>query len=376
MNQAGSNYDSQNRWDGWLQKNHTALWGFGFILFAVYAYSKSVEACGDLIRTISNVGLWNFYLVLRSVFVDACGIIGLLLLLVAAYLSIQNWVGNYQASSREKAKPRSQAELIYAAQLRQQKTFRTYATLSWGILLLLLVFMFSGSEINLGNFSYSTIHLDSTFITDNLGFVACGVTSTIRISVFSILFAITLALLAALGRLSKFPPFYALSTFYVSLLRGTPLYLQIFFFFLALPQMGIILSGLAAGVLALGLNYGAYMSETFRAGISSVSKGQREAAIALGMTNGQLMRRIVLPQALRFAIPPMGNDFIAMTKDSALVAATGFVHELMWRSVKVGRAQFHNLEALIMAAIFYWVMTLILTAIQSRIETRLAKGER
>jgi polar amino acid transport system permease protein len=129
-------------------------------------------------------------------------------------------------------------------------------------------------------------------------------------------------------------------------------------------------------VLALGLNYGAYMSEVFRAGISSVGKGQREAAIALGMTNGQMMRRIVLPQAMRFAIPPMGNDFIAMTKDSALVAATGFVHELMWRAVKVGRAQFHNLEALIMAAIFYWVMTLLLSAVQSRIEARLSKGDR
>jgi polar amino acid transport system permease protein len=88
------------------------------------------------------------------------------------------------------------------------------------------------------------------------------------------------------------------------------------------------------------------------------------------------MRRVVLPQALRFAIPPTGNEFIAMTKDSALVSATGFVHELMWRATKVGRAQFHNLEALIMAAIFYWVMTLILTALQSRLEARMARGER
>jgi len=98
--------------------------------------------------------------------------------------------------------------------------------------------------------------------------------------------------------------------------------------------------------------------------------------MALGMTPSQTMRRVVLPQALRFAIPPIGNDFIAMTKDSALVAATGFVHELMWRATKVGRAQFHNLEALIMAAVFYWIMTLILSALQSRIETSLSKGDR
>jgi ABC-type amino acid transport system permease subunit len=78
--------------------------------------------------------------------------------------------------------------------------------------------------------------------------------------------------------------------------------------------------------------------------------------MALGMTPGQTMRRVVLPQALRFAIPPMGNEFISMTKDSALVSATGFVHELMWRATKVGRAQFNNLEALIMAAMFYWII--------------------
>ena len=128
--------------------------------------------------------------------------------------------------------------------------------------------------------------------------------------------------------------------------------------------------------MALGLNYGAYMSEIFRAGLASVGKGQREAAMALGMTPMQNMRRVVLPQALRFAIPPVGNEFIAMTKDSALVSATGFVHELMWRATKVGRAQFNNLEALIMAAMFYWVLTLVLTFFQSKLEARLAKGDR
>jgi polar amino acid transport system permease protein len=89
-----------------------------------------------------------------------------------------------------------------------------------------------------------------------------------------------------------------------------------------------------------------------------------------------MMRRIVLPQALRFAIPPTGNEFIAMTKDSALVSATGFVHELMWRATKVGRAHFRNLEALIVAAIFYWIMTLVLTSFQSRIENRMSRGDR
>ena len=259
----------------------------------------------------------------------------------------------------------SQAELLYEAQQRKVRRFRTNVIITWVILLVLLIFLFSGP-----------IQLDTDFIQRNTLFIATGIGETLYISVLSILLAIILALLAALGRLSTIPPVYAISTFYVSLIRGTPLFLQIFFFFLALPQLGIVLPGLFAGVLALGLNYGAYMSETFRAGIASVSRGQREAALAIGMTPRQTMQRVVLPQALRFAIPPMGNDFISMTKDSALVSATGFVHDVMWRATRVGRAEFNNLEALIIAAVFYWMMTLILTTFQNRLETRLARGDR
>jgi polar amino acid transport system permease protein len=266
----------------------------------------------------------------------------------------------------------SQGEFLYQAQQKKAKQFNRNVGVSWGILFLIVIYFFSGQSF----FGIKTIELNTDFILKNMSFIAKGLPQTLLVSVLAITLAMILALLAALGRLSTFPPFYALSTFYVSLIRGTPLYLQIFFFFLALPQLGIILTGLLAGVLALGLNYGAYMSEIFRAGLESVSKGQREAAIALGMNPWQTMRRIVLPQALRFAIPPIGNDFIAMTKDSALVSATGFVQEIMWRATRVGRAQFNNLEALIMAAIFYWVMTLILTYVQSIIETRLAKGDR
>lgn len=276
----------------------------------------------------------------------------------------------------KEAEPKSQAELLYAAIQRKERQFRVNVVISWGVLLLILFFLFSGQDLTIGGVKFSTIHVDAQFISDNLVFISGGLWETLKISFLSIILATILALLAALGRLSTVPPIYALSTFYVSLIRGTPLYLQIFFFFLALPQLGIVLTGTIAGVIALGLNYGAYMSEIFRAGLASVSKGQREAAMALGMTPTQTMRRIILPQALRFAIPPTGNEFIAMTKDSALVSATGFVHELMWRATKVGRAQFHNLEALIMAAVFYWIMTLILTSLQSRLEARLSKGDR
>jgi polar amino acid transport system permease protein len=271
-------------------------------------------------------------------------------------------------------RPKSQAELLFDAQQRKHRQFRLNVALSWFVLLAILILIFSGKN-NLP-FGLSGIQLDTSFITENWDFIAAGIGETIGISILSITLATLLALVAALGRLSTVPPFYAVSTFYVSLIRGTPLYLQIFFFFLALPQLGIVLPGLWAGTLALGLNYGAYMSEIFRAGMAAVGKGQREAAMAIGMTPQQTLTRIVLPQALRFAIPPTGNEFIAMTKDSALVSATGFVHELMWRATKVGRAHFRNLEALIIAAVFYWILTLLLTALQSRLEARMSRGDR
>lgn len=274
--------------------------------------------------------------------------------------------------ARETAEQLSQAELLYEAHQRQARNFRRNVNLSWGIMLLFLIYLFSGQTF----LGVRTIRLDFEFIRENVGFIAEGIPQTLLLSFISIVLATVLALLTALGRLSTIPPLYALSTFYVSLIRGTPLFLQIYFFFLALPQTGIILSGFVAGVTALGLNYGAYMSEIFRAALGSVGKGQREAAMALGMTPWQTMKRVVLPQALRFAIPPIGNDFIAMTKDSALISATGFVHEITWRATRVGRAQFHNLEALIVAAVFYWMMTIILSYIQGTIEARLAKGDR
>jgi polar amino acid transport system permease protein len=271
---------------------------------------------------------------------------------------------------------KSQAELIYQVQKRRKLIFNLNVTLSWIVLLGILVFLFSGVQFNLGGLEIKTIQLDFSFMLEWAPYISGGIGETLIVCVLSIILACALALFGALGRLSKFPPFYALATFYVSLIRGTPLLLQIIFFFLALPQIGIRLSGLSAGVLALGINYGAYMSEIFRAGIQSIGVGQREAAQALGMTHGQILRRIILPQALRLIVPPTGNEFIAMLKDSALISVTGFVHEILWRAQKAGRANFKSMEALLIAAIFYWLMTIVFSTIQARLETQLAKSER
>jgi polar amino acid transport system permease protein len=256
-----------------------------------------------------------------------------------------------------------------------------------------------------GALGISLIRLNLSFIGEWWRFIVygegtsdvwqVGLITTLFISIISIIGAIILAFLSALGRLSRNPVAYGIATFYVSLIRGTPLIVQIFILYFGLPQINqqltklipnfeqqfsllsslLLLPALPTGILALALNYGAYMTEVFRAGIQSISKGQSEAAKALGMTSGQTMWRIILPQAVRVIIPPVGNDFIAMTKDSALVSVIG-VQELLWRAQKVGVQYFHSMETLMVAAAIYWVMTIVLQAIQSRIEKHLARGDR
>jgi polar amino acid transport system permease protein len=166
---------------------------------------------------------------------------------------------------------------------------------------------------------------------------------------------------------------YGASTFYVSVIRGTPLIVQVFVIYLGLPQLGIILSAIPAGIIALSVNYGAYMTEIFRGGIQAISRGQVEAAYSLGMTYTQMMKRVVLPQALRIIIPATGNEFIAMLKDSSLVAFLG-VWELFFRAQKVGRQNFRNMETLLIAALFYWMVTILFQYFQGRLENKLAKG--
>lgn len=277
--------------------------------------------------------------------------------------------------TQQPASVETQAAALHKLEKRGRRAFQVKLAFSWAMLLALLGLLFSGIEINLGFTQFRFIRLDPVFFQENVGYIAAGILQTIAISIASILLAMVLAMGSALARLSSNPLAVAISSFYVSLIRGTPLYLQIIFFFLALPQVGIYLSGFAAGVVALGLNYGAYMSEIFRAGIQSVSLGQHEAATALGMSGFQKFRHIVLPQALRFAIPPIGNEYIAMIKDSSLVAVTGFVREVMWRATRVGRSNFRNLEALLMAALIYWILTLIFSTIQARVEMRFSQGQ-
>ena len=217
--------------------------------------------------------------------------------------------------------------------------------------------------------------LDIAFMRKWLPFIMGGAGLTMFVSAMAIVLATVLALIGALGRLSNNPLANGISGFYISLIRGTPLLVQIFIWFLALPQLGLVLEPKLAGILALGVNYGAYMTEVFRAGIQAIGIGQYEAAHALGMSSGQTLRRIVLPQAFRIVIPPIGNEFIAMMKDSALVSVIT-VQELTFRAQKIGRQNFRNLETFLIAAAFYWALTIIFQFFQGNLETYMARGER
>jgi polar amino acid transport system permease protein len=253
--------------------------------------------------------------------------------------------------------PEAIVAAVAEARRRARVRFRTLFVFTWLILVGGLVLAIA-----------STGEVDQDFLAQWGPYILGGVPITIVVSVCSIVFATMFAVVGALGRLSSVAPIYATATLYVSMVRGTPLVVQIFFVYAALPQFGIVLPAFAAGVFALSFNYGAYMTEIFRAGI------QVEAARALGMTESHVMRKIVLPQAIRIVIPAIGNEFIAMIKDSALVSFVA-LQELFWRANTVGSQKFRSFETLIVAALIYWVMTIIFSLVQERLEKRMAESE-
>jgi len=175
-------------------------------------------------------------------------------------------------------------------------------------------------------------------------------------------------LLIALGRLSSFKAVSTLCWFIIWLFRGTPLLLQLFFIYYGLPALGITFKPFNAAVLGLGLNYSAYLGEIIRGGIQSIEHGQMEAAKAIGMTYGQAMHRVIIPQTYKRLMPPIGNEFIALIKDTALVSTIAMV-ELMRSADQMFNAYF-NITALILAALIYLLFTTIFTFIFQKIETR------
>ena len=221
-------------------------------------------------------------------------------------------------------------------------------------------------------FFYS-FDLSFSFIAKKIGFlITQGVTTTLYISAISIIIATIIALAGAIAKLSSNGVVYGLATFYTSLFRGLPLLMQIYIIYLGLPQVGYVISAVPAGILALSLCYGAYMTEIFRAGIQSIDRGQTEGATALGLSPAQTMMLVILPQAMRVIIPPTGNQFIAMLKDSSLVSVVG-VWEIMYLARTQGQTEFRHIEMLITASMIYWVLSICLEYAQARIEQRFGR---
>lgn len=201
-----------------------------------------------------------------------------------------------------------------------------------------------------------------------------GAALTLWITIVSLFFGIVVGLIIALFQESRSRLLKAIAVAYLWFFRGTPALFQIIFVFNVLPQFGITLSNFLSGVVALAMNEGAYMAEIIRSGLESVSRGQRTAARALGMTEAQVLRHVVLPQALRVIIPPTGNQFIGMLKLSALVSVVA-VEELLLVANQSASANFRYLEALVAAGIYYLLFTTLFMLVQSRLETW-ARGKR
>lgn len=222
--------------------------------------------------------------------------------------------------------------------------------------------------------------------------ILIGVLYTLLLTAAAMVLGTVLALLAAVMRQSPNPVLRGVSWFYIWFFRGTPIYTQLIFWSLLpslYPQLSLgipfgpefvvfetnrVLTTLWMAILGLGMNEGAYLAEIIRAGLNAVDRGQWEAATALGMRRGLIMRRIVLPQAMRVIVPPLGNETISMLKTTSLVSAIPFTLELTFAASTKGQSLFAPIPLLIDAAIWYLVITSILMVIQSRIERHFGRG--
>ncbi|WP_427007382.1 amino acid ABC transporter permease [Pseudarthrobacter sp. H2] len=197
-----------------------------------------------------------------------------------------------------------------------------------------------------------------------------GITGTIPLALASFVLGLLLALLVALMRLSRNPVFSTAARIYISVIRGTPLLVQLFVIFYGLPSIGITISPWPSAIIAFSLNVGGYAAEVIRAAILSVPKGQWEAGHTIGMSRRQSLVRIILPQAARVSVPPLSNTFISLVKDTSL-ASLILVTELFRQAQQVAAFSQEFMLLYLEAAVIYWIICLVLAGGQSVLEKRL-----
>lgn len=209
---------------------------------------------------------------------------------------------------------------------------------------------------------------------DILKFVPDGIFVTFQVTTLAILLALVIGLLAGLGQISRITLVTRIATVYVEVIRGIPLLVQLFYIYFALGKF-LRLQGIPAAVIAMSFCYGAYMGEIFRAGIQAVPKGQMEAALALGMSRTQALWRVILPQTIKIILPPIGNEFIALLKDSSLVSILA-ISDLLRRGREYAATSFRYFESYTMVALVYLVLTLFLSRLVGIMEERLHRHGR
>ncbi len=201
-----------------------------------------------------------------------------------------------------------------------------------------------------------------------------GALVTVEVTAAALVLGCVLGLLVGIGRLNPRQRFvYGLCTMYVTFIRGTPLLVQLFLLFFGLPQFDILLPAFVCGVLGLGVYSGAYVSEIVRGAIQSVDRGQMEAARSIGMSSAQSMRAIILPQAVVRMIPPLGNEFIALIKNSALVSLLT-IHDLMHEGQKIISVSYRSLEVYLAIALVYLLLTSAASYLLHRLERNIRAG--
>jgi polar amino acid transport system permease protein len=203
-------------------------------------------------------------------------------------------------------------------------------------------------------------------------FLPMGVLRTFQVTVISIVIALVIGLITGLGRISRNTIINRIATVYVEVIRGIPLLVQLFYIYYALGAF-VQVPRLLAAIIAMSVCYGAYMGEIFRAGISSIPKGQMEAALALGMTRRQALYRVILPQTIRTILPPVGNEFIALLKDSSLVSILA-VSDLLRRGREFASTSFEYFETYTIVALMYLVLTLFFSKLVGIMEDRLGRS--
>jgi polar amino acid transport system permease protein len=201
-------------------------------------------------------------------------------------------------------------------------------------------------------------------------FIPDGVLRTFQVTVMSIVFALIIGLFTGLGRISRNPVINRIATIYVEVIRGIPLLVQLFYIYFALGQF-VRVPRLTAAIIAMSVCYGAYMGEIFRAGIQSIPKGQMEAALALGLSRGQAIRKVILPQTFRVILPPVGNEFIALLKDSSLVSILA-VSDLLRRGREYAARTFEYFQAYTIVALVYLVLTLFFSKLVAIMEDKMS----